>query len=312
MMTMPTPSAKNAIDAGTDTAHAWDAAAEAWDRHAPMLNMWLRAATDRMLDAAGVVPGAQVLDVAAGAGDQTLDIARRVGASGRVLATDISPAILALARAKLQAAGFGAVQTCVADAQALQPAVQAVIQTAMQTETKAHGAGFDAVVCRLGLMFCTAPQRALAGAWQALRPGGRFAALVFSEPQANPCITTLMSTARRHAGLSPASPFDPGTLLSLGRPGLLQQLLTDAGFEQIQTVAVAAPMWLPSVQHYTQFVQTAGLPIRAILQGLPPAAQAAAWRDIEEQLACFNSGDAWVGANELLLCSAARPVRDER
>ncbi len=319
-MTMPNPSVQDAIDAGTDTAHAWDAAAEAWDRHAPMLNAWLRAATDRMLDAAGIVPGAQVLDLAAGAGDQTLDIARRVGASGSVLATDISPAILALARAKLQAAGFGAVRTCVADAQALQPALQTAMQTAMQTttqtatpaETKPTGAGFDAVVCRLGLMFCTAPQRALAGAWQALRPGGRFAALVFSEPQANPCITTLMSTARRHAGLPPASPFEPGTLLSLGRPGLLQQLLTDAGFEQIQTVAVAAPMRLPSVQHYTQFVRTAGLPVRALLQGLPPAAQAAAWCDIEEQLARFNSGDAWVGANELLMCSAARPVRDER
>jgi ubiquinone/menaquinone biosynthesis C-methylase UbiE len=42
-----------------------------------------------MLDMAGVGAGARVLDVAAGAGGQTLAAARRVGPSGSVLATDI-------------------------------------------------------------------------------------------------------------------------------------------------------------------------------------------------------------------------------
>ena len=53
-----------------------------------------------MLDAAAVSEGAAVLDVAAGAGGQTLAAARRVGPTGRVLATDISPAILDLAAAQ--------------------------------------------------------------------------------------------------------------------------------------------------------------------------------------------------------------------
>ena len=47
-------------------------------------------------------PVLRVLDVAAGAGDQTLDIARRVGASGSVLATDLSPAIIDLARGSMR------------------------------------------------------------------------------------------------------------------------------------------------------------------------------------------------------------------
>lgn len=45
-----------------------------------------------MLGMAGVKPGAHVLDVAAGAGGQTLDIAQRVGPRGSVLATDIENA----------------------------------------------------------------------------------------------------------------------------------------------------------------------------------------------------------------------------
>jgi len=244
-----------------------------------------------MLDAAAIGPGTRVLDVAAGAGDQTLAIARRVGPAGRVLATDISARILGLAADKLRHAGFADVQTRVADAQALGLA----------------GAGFDAAVCRLGLMFCTAPQEALTGVRAALRPGGRFSALVFSAPPANPCIALMAATAWRHAGRAPASPFEPGSLLSLGRPGLLAQLLAEAGFSEIEVRAVAAPMRLPSCRHYIDFVRTAGLPIMAILAPLSTAAQRDAWQDIERQLDRFTTADGWVGPNELLLCSATCP-----
>jgi ubiquinone/menaquinone biosynthesis C-methylase UbiE len=298
-MAAPTPisaQAGAATAADADAASTWDAAAEGWDRHTPMLGEWLREATAALLDAAGLRSGDRVLDVAAGAGDQTLDIARRVGPAGHVLATDLSPRILALARARLHRAGFDGVQTCVADAQALG-------QTAA-----ARSASFDAVVCRLGLMFCPAPQAALAGARAALKPGGRYAALVFGAPQHNPCITVMASTARRHAGLAPGSPFEPGTLLSLGQPGRLAELLAHAGFEQIELRDIAAPMRLPSVRHYIDFVQAAGSPIMALLAPLPAVARRAAWRDIERQLECFNTAEGWQGPNGLLLCSALSPA----
>ena len=67
----------------TTTRRQWEDAAEAWHRWGPTLETWLDAATTAMLDAAGVGPGAQVLDVAAGAGGQTLEAARRAGAAGR-------------------------------------------------------------------------------------------------------------------------------------------------------------------------------------------------------------------------------------
>ena len=78
----------------TTTRSQWEDAAEAWHRWGPTLEAWLDRATTAMLDAAGVAAGAQVLDVAAGAGGQTLAAARRAGAGGRVVATDISPTIL--------------------------------------------------------------------------------------------------------------------------------------------------------------------------------------------------------------------------
>ena len=61
------------------TRAQWDQAAEAWHRWGPLLNRWLGPATERMLDLAGVEAGSKVLDVAAGAGEQTISAARRVG-----------------------------------------------------------------------------------------------------------------------------------------------------------------------------------------------------------------------------------------
>ena len=88
------------------TGHPWDRAAEGWNKHSAVIRSWLEEATGAMLDAARIKPGACVLDIAAGAGDQTLDIARRVGPQGQVLATDISAQILMLARDKARAAGL--------------------------------------------------------------------------------------------------------------------------------------------------------------------------------------------------------------
>ena len=101
------------------TREQWQEAAAAWDRWGPTLEDWLGPATEAMLDDAGVRPGARVLDVAAGAGGQTLAAARRVGPHGHVLATDISPAILECAAAAAREAGLANVKTRELDGESL-------------------------------------------------------------------------------------------------------------------------------------------------------------------------------------------------
>ena len=275
--------------------HPWDDAATGWNEHTTVIREWLHDVTDAMINAADIGPGSRVLDIAAGAGDQTLDIARRIGPSGYVLATDLSPRILALAHDNLRAAGFSNFDTWVADAQAL----------------NLDGKKFDAVVSRLGLMFCTEPHLALQQAHLALRPGGRFSAVVFSHPEANLCLGIALRTALKHAhaGHSAIStvtpnPFAPGMLMSLGKPGLMANLLANAGFIDIEVNAVSASFRLPSSRHYVEFVRAAGSPLRAILVPLSPLAQAEAWDDMAQQLDPFSTPDGWVGPNELLLCTA--------
>lgn len=278
-------------------AQPWDAAAAGWNQHTDLIHHWLYDITQTMLDDAHIGPGLRVLDVAAGAGDQTLDIARRIGPTGWVLATDLSPGILALAQKNATAAGLLQVSTRVTDAQALGLA----------------GSDFDAAVCRLGLMFCRSPLAALLEIRAALKPQGRVTALVFGRAEHNPCLTITLGAARKHAGLVAAPTMQanrvdsPGTLMSLGKPGLQGQLLQSAGFVDVTTRYVSAPFHAASAEQYIEFLRASALPVIEILAPLPPAAKQDAWCDITDQLKVFSTPLGWVGPNELLQCVAASP-----
>ena len=269
----------------------WDQAAAGWDAHSAVIRAWLRTPTDAMCRMAGVVSGARVLDVAAGAGDQTLSIAELVGPLGHVLATDLSPAIVALAQANARRARLENVEVRVADGESL-----AVAE-----------ASFDAAVCRLGLMFFPDPLQGLREMHRALRPAAGLCTMVFSRPERNPCITILLSTALAHAGLPARDPFAPGGLLSLGQPGRIAALFTSAGFRDVATTAIDAPFRLPSVDAYLAFVRSSASPVLQILGRLDAAAADAAWDEIRERLNAFTTADGWVGPNELLLTAGRRP-----
>ena len=272
------------------TRRQWDQAASGWNAHTAQIREWLQPATEAMLEMAGVRRGARVLDVAAGAGDQTLDIAQRVGRDGYVLATDLSASILEFAKGNARRAGYGNVGTLVADGESLQ----------------IDEGGFDATVCRLGLMLFPDPRQGLREMYRALKPGGGVCTIVFSRPETNPCVTTLLSTALKHAGLPPRDPYQPGGLLSLGKPGLIDEMFRGAGFKDVATTRMDAPFRLPSAQDYLRFIRTSASPLQQILSKLGAEAADAAWEDMEERLKIFETTEGWTGPNELLLTAARR------
>jgi SAM-dependent methyltransferase len=271
------------------TRQQWEDAAEAWNRWGPVLETWLGPATEKMLDAANVTAGSRVLDVAAGGGGQTLAAARRVGPNGHVLATDISPRILSYAAQVTAEAGLTNVDTQIADGEALDglPA-----------------ASFDAVICRVGLIYFPDQQAALTGMRRALRRGGRIAAIVYSAPEQNTFFSIPVSIIRRVAQLPPPQPGQPGPF-SLGSPGVLEGVLSSTGFADVRVEAVPAPLRLPSAAECVRFERESFGALHQMLAGVPETARAAVWDEIEEALRKFETEGGFVGPCELLVASAA-------
>ena len=271
------------------TREQWQTAAKAWNDWGPLLRAWLGPATEIMLDMAKIAPGARVLDVAAGAGDQTLQAAARVGPGGTVLATDIAPNILAFAAANARAAGYASIDTKVMDGE----------------EIDVPEGTFDAVISRVGLIYFPDQQKALAGMKRALKPGGRVAAIVYSTPENNRFFSIPVSIIRRRANLPPPLPGQPGPF-SLGGDGVLEEALRKAGFRDVTSRTVAAPVKLRSAAECVRFEQESFGALHQMLASLDEAGRQAAWREIETELTAFEGPAGFAGPCELVVAAATK------
>jgi SAM-dependent methyltransferase len=271
------------------TREQWQQAAEAWDRWAPTLEQWLGPATELMLDQARIGPGARVLDLAAGAGGQSIAAARRVGPSGSVLATDISPAILTYAAEAAEAAGLTNIEVREMDGE----------------ELDLDDRGFDAVISRVGLIYFPDQQRALREIHRVLRPGGRLSAIVYSTAERNAFFSIPVTIIRRIAGLPAPAPGLPGPF-SLGGPGVLESAYTTAGFEAVDVCPLDAPVRFRSAAECVRFERESFGALHAMLANVTAAERDQAWREIEADLRRFENRDGFEGPCELLIGSASR------
>jgi SAM-dependent methyltransferase len=236
-----------------------------------------------MLDLAGVAEGSRVLDVGAGAGDSTVVAAQRVGSRGRVLATDVSASMLEVAAELARQAGLTNVDTRVVDAQCLDLAPDS----------------FDAAVSRNCLMLIPDYRQALAGIRRVLKPGGRFAAIVFSAPGRCPYLSLPHAIVFRIGRFASPAPERFGEF-RLGAPGVLKDAFGTAGFREISVHTVPARRRFPSLAAAMQYAR-GPLPLRELMARLSRAEQEQAWAEIERALAQFVGPQGYDSPCELLI-----------
>lgn len=271
------------------TRQQWQDAAEAWNAWGPLLHDWLGPATEAMLDMAAIGPGSRVLDVAAGAGQQSLVAARRVGPSGHVLATDISSNILDYAAENARMEGLDNLATQVADGEALDVGPES----------------FDAAISRVGMIYFPNRDRALQSILRALKPGGRFATIVYGPPEQNGFFAKPVAIIRDRAKLPPPAPGQPGPF-SLGGPGVLAGVLKQAGFRDVEDRVIDAPLLLPSAAECVRFERESFGALHQMLGGLDPGAQQAAWDAIAEALSAYETPAGFRGPCQLVLAAGTK------
>ncbi|HEX4154615.1 MAG TPA: class I SAM-dependent methyltransferase [Acidobacteriaceae bacterium] len=182
------------------------------------------ASTRRMLLEAGLKPGMRVLDMACGVGTVTCWIAGQVGETGSVVAADVSPDQLAVARATW------------ASCEGL-PAVEFIEASVYDTGLPAES--FDLVHTRLLLCHLNRPQDAVREFYRLLKPGGVFVCSdlylsgTFSMP---PSRSWTRSIEVAHAlGRSIGVDYDSGLKLQLR--------MMEAGFERPE-VSFDTPVYM--------------------------------------------------------------------
>jgi SAM-dependent methyltransferase len=175
-------------------------------------------------------PGESVVDIGCGAGRTSLDIARQVVPSGKVLGVDISAQLVAAAGRRAQAEHLGNVSFLCADA----------------TTVVIEGPPFDRLFSRFGIMFFEDAWAAFANLHTLLRAGGRADFSVWAPAKENPWIVEVMGLVGQYVELPERQPRAPGPF-ALDDPTYIRELLEQGGFSatRIDTWEGKQPVGVP-------------------------------------------------------------------
>lgn len=204
--------------------------AELYERYlsSTISNPWTRV----LLKYAAPQPGEHALDVACGTGSVARHVAPVVGAGGKVVAFDINPEMLAVARS-LSAPMGATIEWREGDAIAL----------ALQD------AAFDLVLCQQGFQFFSDRAASLREIRRVLTDGGRVVLSVWQALQHHPIYEALFEATTRHLN---AAISDVALPFSLGDAAELRSLLSDSGFERIEVTPRSLDIHLPSPERFVQ------------------------------------------------------------
>ena len=267
----------------------WNSAATGWRKWSKLIDAATSGISERLVELAGIEPGSRVLDVAAGYGEPSLTAARRAGADGAVVATDISAEMIAFGRERVAAAGLKNIEFVESDAVSLEFAE----------------ASFDAALSRFGIIFEPDGEGAATRVRSFLTPGGRMAISSWGTPDRVPFLAIPMWTARQRLGVAPPPAGTPGPL-SRPTPEALGHLLEAAGFSDVEVEESEATMEWRSPEEFTTFVQEIAPPITAMIAPHPQEMQDQAWAAITEAVRELAASTGAVRFSNLALLAAGR------
>ena len=293
-----TSNVKNDSDVGVndrpndEVLREWRESAFYWQKHADTIRTMFGPITQVLIKDTEIIESDTVLDVAGGAGEPSLTIAETVGPTGSVTYTDAVAEMVTAAESEAQRRGLTNVtfRQCAADA--------------LPFENNS----FDAVVCRLGIMFFPDP---LAGVREMLRvtkrEGGLFLA-VWGKSDLNPFSYLITDVVARH--FEPAEPADPNApgAFRFAEPGSLARILADAGAVDVRErelkFNIAAP--ISPAQFWELRAETSGT-LREKLATLPPLQANRLAQEAQEAVGEYFSNNQMSIPAQMIIVTGRKP-----
>lgn len=184
-----------------------------------------------------------VLDIAAGTGEPGLTIATMLN-GGKVVITDLSEAMLDIAREHAAHRGITNIETRACD----------VCELPFDDNT------FDAVSCRFGFMFFPDMLMAAKEMIRVLKPGGRLATAVWYGPEKNFWVTATMHAIQKNMELPAPPPGAPG-MFRCAKDGLMVDLFSQAGLKHVSQTEVAGKLDAKTADRYWEMMNEISAPV---------------------------------------------------
>jgi SAM-dependent methyltransferase len=214
------------------TSTQWQLARDAAERYERILvPAILGPAARALVEHVAPGEGEALIDLGCGTGAATRLAAERVGASGRVVGIDVNAGMLAVAASLPPVAGVPIewVERSVHELPFSEP-------------------GFDLALCAQTLQFLGDRPRALVEARRVLKPGGRFAASLWSDLRQSPYFHVLVESMAEHVGAEAASGLRAAFGLSDSEE--IRVLLSGAGFRGIELTTRHLELELPDLEEF--------------------------------------------------------------
>jgi ubiquinone/menaquinone biosynthesis C-methylase UbiE len=216
---------------------SWNSVANNWQKWWKTIEKGAEKVSRRLIELAEIKPGSRVLDIATGIGEPAITAANEVGNTGHVLATDISPQMLSVAKHRAISLGLeNVIEFKEGDIETID----------LPSST------FDAVLCRWGLMFLPDLKAGLSNIYRSLIEGGHFAAAVWALPDQDTLIASTMSTVMKETNSKPPPPGTPGPF-SLSDESTLKNSFMMSGFKDIIIERMKVSFEFDSPDEFTTF-----------------------------------------------------------
>ena len=260
---------------------SWDNVARGWQKWWKTFEKDAQKVNERLVELAEIKQGDRVIDIATGIGEPAITAAKKVGVEGYVLATDISPQMLAIAKERTVSLGLqNIVEFKEVDAEKILD---------LQQQQQQPLSPFAAVLCRWGLMFFPNLASTLTNIYKLLSSGGRIAAAVWSEPAKVPKLYTAIDIVTQKLGISSTTAYAhyPEILspFSLANINIVNNALVEAGFKDIHTEYLNITFEFLSAEDYTDFAKQIIAPIHNLLANETEKRKEEIWKAVTEEVA---------------------------